>query len=505
MSLRAMIKPALLALLLVLLAACGSAGDPVVTEPLPTAMPTDTTQTAPTETPELVVGNEAYVETVQVLIMESMPVQVAVEITGNLPDGCTSITSITPERDGKEFTVAITTQRDIAALCTEALVPFSERVSLDVIGLAAGTYTVSVAGRDKTLVETFRLDIDNEPVGDEPPETGNGAVPESCFPPDAAAATTGPFINLQDGYCFQYPVEAGFRVHDVLSPGIAAVWGPPLTPNFEPIRAGFSVYKTEAAAGRSLDEIVAIVLAENPGAYVADPAATFAGEPARVIEGVEGMMDSRQLYLIHNGHVYQITLVPLTLPSEYEAAVMAQRELLWETISSTFTWLPAETVAQFAACPAMESAGPFPKSPYVNAREGYCLLYPSHYGQQDSVAQNMLILTGPALDPTIPEPLRAMVTVSVMEPADGRTVQQAVDELVAEYPDLTIEQSESTLGGEAAILVSGLPGRFEGRDLFVVHNDRIYRLRMEPLGFPELADDQEMSWNLITSSFMFLP
>jgi inhibitor of cysteine peptidase len=502
---RLIVKSTILTLLLVILVACGAAGEPAATEPPTTVPPTDTPQPSPVETPELVVGNEAYVETVQVLIMESMPVQVALEITGYLPDGCTSIASVIPERDGNTFNVAITTQRNIAALCTQALVPFSERVSLEVLGLPAGTYTVSVAGRDGTITETFSLDIDNEPVGDEPPVTGSIALPAACFPQEGAAAATGPFINLQDGYCFQYPVEAGFRVHDVLAPGIAAVWGPALTPGFEPIRAGFSVYKKEAAAGRSLDEIVAAVLTENPGAFVADPAAAFAGEPAQVIEGVEGMMDSRQWYLIHDGSVYQITLVPLTQPVEFEEAVKAQRELLWQTVSSTFTWLPAETVAQFAACPPLEPAGPFPKSPYINARDGYCLLYPSHYGQQDSVAQNMLVLTGPALDPTIPEPLRVMVTMAVLGPAEGRTLQQVVDELIAEYPDLEIEQSATTLGGEAAILVSGLPARLEGRDLFVLHNDRVYRLRMEPLGFPELAEDQEMAWELITGSFLFLP
>jgi hypothetical protein len=130
------------------------------------------------------------------------------------------------------------------------------------------------------------------------------------------------------GYCFQYPVEAGFRIHDVLPPGIAAVCGPPLTPNFEPIRADLTVYKQEPANDCTLDEVVATVLTTYPEAQVVDTAAAFAGEPAQVVEGISGMMDSRRYYLIHNDFVYEITLAPLTQPGEFEEAVMAQRELL---------------------------------------------------------------------------------------------------------------------------------------------------------------------------------
>jgi hypothetical protein len=495
-----------LGLLAAALAACTSAGAPPAeqTPSIPEATPAVVETPVVVETPAIVRGNEAMVESVELLVMESMPVKVEAVINGYLPDGCTTIAGIASERQGDTFTIHITTQRDILALCTQALVDFSEAVPLDVLGLDAGTYTVNVVGRDGTASASFSLAVDNVPFEEPLSESGALDLPAACLPDDDPDSPNGPFVNLQDGYCFHYPVAAGFSVRDVLSPGIAAVWGPPLTPSFEPIRAGLTVYKREPAGGRALDEFVAAALADNPEAEVVDAGATFAGEAAQVIEGMEGMMDSRRYYLLHNDFVYEITLVPLTSLPEFEEAVMAQREQLWETVSSTFTWLPEEAVEHFAGCPPMEDVGPFPGSPYVNASAGYCLIYPSHYGQQEIPAQAMTIFTGPALDPTVPEPLRSIVTIDVSEAADGRTVQEVVGAMLAVVTGLNIQDSETTLDGEPAILVTGLPARSEGWDLFAVYGDTVYHLRIEPLGVSELAGDLEATWERIIGSFTFL-
>lgn len=487
-------------LLIGLLAACTP--DEETAAPQPTSTPVATPGAEIPE--EEIVTNEAMVETVDVLIMESMPVQVAVEITGNLPDGCTTIDTIEATREGTTFTINIITRRDPLALCTEALVPFGERVSLDVVGLESGTYTVNVIGRDETVTQTFELAIDNVPI-EEPAETPTtepeptplaAELPADCFP---TGDQNGPFINLQDGYCLQYPASQGFRVKDVLPGGIAAIWGPPLTPVFEPIRAGLTIVKQEPTSGRSLDEIVAEVLTANPDAQVIDNTATFAGEPAQVVEGIPGMMDSRRYYLIHNDFLYEVTLVPLTDQTEFSEQVMAQRDLLWQTVSETFTWLPAE-MAQFDACPLIEEG----RSPYVNVPGGFCLQYPSHYRQQDLFFQNQVLFLGGALDPTIPEPVQVTLIVDFLE-ANGRTLEQIVADTVAGLEGLEIEQSETILSGEPAVVLLGLPGRDAGRELFAVHNDTIYRLRIGPLDFPELAGDLDATWNMVLETFTFLP
>jgi hypothetical protein len=104
----------------------------------------------------------ATVEEIDILIMESFPVQVAVVARGYLPDGCTQIDEVHSrfEPESNRFVVEITTVRDANALCTEALVPFEERITLDVYGLPAGTYTVDVNG----VTDTFTFDVDNAPI-----------------------------------------------------------------------------------------------------------------------------------------------------------------------------------------------------------------------------------------------------------------------------------------------------------------------------------------------------
>lgn len=117
-----------------------------------------------------IVHGKADVEEVELLIMESFPVQVAAVARGNLRDGCTEIDEVETsfDEEAMTFTVEITTVRDADAMCTQALVPFEERIDLDVRGLSAGTYTVDVNG----VKETFTLDVDNEL-----PESSTSEVP----------------------------------------------------------------------------------------------------------------------------------------------------------------------------------------------------------------------------------------------------------------------------------------------------------------------------------------
>lgn len=99
----------------------------------------------------------AFVDEIQIAILESFPVQVQATVIGNLPDGCTTISDRSVSQDGNTFTVAIATVRPVDAICTLALVPFSETFSLDVEGLAAGKYTVAAGD----VQANFDLAVDN--------------------------------------------------------------------------------------------------------------------------------------------------------------------------------------------------------------------------------------------------------------------------------------------------------------------------------------------------------
>jgi inhibitor of cysteine peptidase len=121
-----------------LLAACGPAAEPTSTG---------------------VIRGQAVVEEIDILILESFPVQINVVARGYLPDGCTEIDEIERTRAEQTFQITITTVRPADAACTEALVPFEEVISLDVLGLEAGIYTVDVNG----VTGSFELSMDNEP------------------------------------------------------------------------------------------------------------------------------------------------------------------------------------------------------------------------------------------------------------------------------------------------------------------------------------------------------
>jgi inhibitor of cysteine peptidase len=105
-------------------------------------------------------ARRAQVKSVEMLILESFPVQVHALVKGNLADGCTEIDQIEEARDmeNKSFRVTITTSRDPDKICTQALVPFEETVPLDVRDLPAGAYTVDVNG----VQATFELQQENK-------------------------------------------------------------------------------------------------------------------------------------------------------------------------------------------------------------------------------------------------------------------------------------------------------------------------------------------------------
>ena len=167
------------ALLALIITGCGvTPGDepaasddqPVGGEVEPTQDPNEPVSSddpAPTEEPivestgEVIIG-EATVESMEVLILESFPVQVNVQVSGYLGDGCTELGAIDTERVDDTFNVTVHTERPADAICTQQLVAFEETISLDVQGLEAGTYTVDVNG----VTGTFTLDVDNAPIED---------------------------------------------------------------------------------------------------------------------------------------------------------------------------------------------------------------------------------------------------------------------------------------------------------------------------------------------------
>jgi hypothetical protein len=171
-----MVKHAFLQVLVLLLiaavvvTACG--GQPTETPPPAGETPSGGT-----------IYGEAVVDSIDIAILESFPVQIQVLARGNLPDDCTEIDQVLQERQDQTFTVTITAARPADALCTEALVPFEETFSLDVYGLSAGVYTVDVNG----VTGTFELAVDNAPQTE--PDASGGSL--EVKPPPAVLTIAG--------------------------------------------------------------------------------------------------------------------------------------------------------------------------------------------------------------------------------------------------------------------------------------------------------------------------
>jgi len=110
--------------------------------------------------PENVLDNTAIVDSIEILILESFPVQVNVAIKGSLRNGCERIDQIFKEYVEDDFKITLITTQDQDAICTQALVPFEQTIGLDVLGLEAGIYNVDVNG----IASTFTLQIDNNPI-----------------------------------------------------------------------------------------------------------------------------------------------------------------------------------------------------------------------------------------------------------------------------------------------------------------------------------------------------
>ena len=111
-----------------------------------------------------VMRKPANVTSVDLLMLESFPVQVHALIKGEHPDACTFFYGdgepggVEQRREGNTIYVEISTYRPLDMACAQVITPFEHTVPLDVAGLPAGTYTVNVNG----VTETFTLDVDNK-------------------------------------------------------------------------------------------------------------------------------------------------------------------------------------------------------------------------------------------------------------------------------------------------------------------------------------------------------
>ena len=114
------------------LAACGGAA-PTPVEPAPEP-------------------GQVYVDSTEILLMESYPVQVALLVRGHLPTPCHALLSQVggPDAEGR-IMVTLSSEAPPDMVCAQVLEPFEERISLG--SYTDGTFTVWLNGEEIGTIE----------------------------------------------------------------------------------------------------------------------------------------------------------------------------------------------------------------------------------------------------------------------------------------------------------------------------------------------------------------
>lgn len=127
------------------------------------------------------------VTTLDLTIQETFPVQVQAMVNGTINDTCTAITNVAAPRQDRLFTIDIQFSFTDTGACTAGSIPFSQVVTLDVLNLPAGDYTVT-AGE---LSRTFNLAVFNG-IEESPPPTNGGTT----LTPAVTSALAGQSVTV---------------------------------------------------------------------------------------------------------------------------------------------------------------------------------------------------------------------------------------------------------------------------------------------------------------------
>ena len=140
----------LISMLVLALAACAPA---LVSGSVTPASPATL---APTSAPAI---REAQIDSVDVQLSKSMPLQANVVAHGHLTEACAQLSDIKQRYEPHEFQIAVLTTSPTDRGCAQVTTAFEKVIPLDVTNLPAGVYTVVVNG----VRGSFRLASDNVP------------------------------------------------------------------------------------------------------------------------------------------------------------------------------------------------------------------------------------------------------------------------------------------------------------------------------------------------------
>lgn len=167
--------------------------------------------------------------------------------------------------------------------------------------------------------------------------------------------------------------------------------------------------------------------------------------------------------------------------------------------------------------PAFDPAGPVEgRELYIDEEAGYCFQYPAEY-ELEAYDPSQPGYLGQVAGLTLERPLyTAGLTVDARHIAEGSALEEQVSGYVNQFSDPSVIQRNPpqlvfgqglTLGGEPAEALEGVPGPDGSRDIFALHDDKLFHLVFTPSfeNNPQAANDVEQLYLVVMSSFNFLP
>lgn len=412
--------------------------------------------------------SDAMVNSVEVLVKESLPVQVDVMVKGALANGCTKVGEITqsfePRSNGGEFIINIKaeTTMDPEIMCIQQIIEFEEIIPLDVVDLPVGNYQVTVNGKRNKA--TFDLLADNTIST---PGEGN-----------PYSVTEWQQVEI---------TEAGISIE------VPADWLPLSTKEWSPDPTGMPHIGLNWLKIDQAWEPTDML--PNEQAYITGRLSVDLGWAEGLLYqvSVTGEQTTTQMHIIAplDGDIaYDFYLT--TLHEEDIGALQIVHE----------QFAKSAIIHETSATPCTSSE---PDSQqFVGPADDYCLVYPAQFVVDNLNPTRIVIEKSTVSSDGLKMP--PVILQIVSELAQVNTVDEVVQQKLQGLPaSFTVRKASITLAGEPAVVVEGLPGRVETRQVFVLHDGRLYMLVFSPIDerFPQLQPEVDNLWRTVITSFSF--
>ena len=274
----------------------------------------------------------APIDSAEINLLESFPVEVVIVARGQFINDCTVIDRIDQAKGGNTFAVEIISLYPSSASATCLPVPteYEQQVPLDVAGLPAGTYAVNVNG----VIQTFTLAVDNvvqEETSEAPAPTVEIIDPTPAQPVDTYTVTGSVWHDLcavseQDGTQASVGCVAS-ETNGFVANGVLEADEPPLVGVELSIRLGacpggdpFATATTDEAGRYTFSDLrpgdycIGVPTSAEPNATILIPG--FWTSPS--VEGTQTVVVSADTEAVPFGWDYQFLPNPDTVAFESE-------------------------------------------------------------------------------------------------------------------------------------------------------------------------------------------